>query len=367
MKIAKFTLAVLALSLTAGGTARAAAPKPLVPAADHHLHIQGPEVTAELNKVAAKSPERFERLNQDLLRTRTLDDVLRSLDEAGIRQGTLLSEAYMFGSRFSTLPPAEAARLTRIENASTVAAAQASGGRLSAFVGINPLSDFAMDELRYWACRPGVTGIKVQLGNAGFDPRSPDQVARLARIFAFARDNRLAIVAHVRSEADYPVSDVDTFIDQVLPYAGDTPVQIAHGGGSGRLDTATIDAIARYVAAIRQKKPGTRNLVFDVALIVVDEKTDPALISAYIAKMREIGMKRFVFGSDWPTLYSPSQFGDVLRSKLPLTQREWAELLGNRAPYFHLDRKGRHSAFPLRVCLEKPVPARSPTQPPDPV
>lgn len=327
----------MALSLTAGGAVHAAG-KPQAPAADHHLHIQGPEVTVQINKAAAEAPERFERLNKDLLKTRTLDDVLKTLDEAGIRQGVLLSEAYMFGSRFSTLPPAEAARLTRIENAGTVAAAQASGGRLLAFIGINPLSDFAMDELRYWACRPGVTGLKVQLGNAGFDPRSPDQVTKLARIFAFARDNRLAIVAHVRSEADYPVSDVDTFIDRILPFAGNTPVQIAHGGGSGRLDAAAVAAIARYADAIERRKPGTKKLVFDVALIVVDEKTDPALTAAYAAKMRKIGMKRFVFGSDWATLYSPSQYREVLQSKLPLTRREWTELLGNRAPYFRARR-----------------------------
>ncbi len=337
MKRAKVALAVMALSLTAGGAVHAAG-KPRSPAADHHLHIQGPEVTVQINKAAAEAPERFERLNKDLLKTRALADVLQTLDQAGIRQGVLLSEAYMFASRFSTLPPAEAARLTRIENADTVAAAQASGGRLLAFVGINPLSDFAMDELRYWACRPGVTGIKVQLGNAGFDPRSPDQIAKLARTFAFARDNGLAIVAHVRSEADYPVSDVDTFIDRILPFAGDTPVQIAHGGGSGRLDAATIAAIARYADAIERRKPGTKNLVFDVALIVVDEKTDPVLTSAYVAEMRKIGMKRFVFGSDWPTLYSPSRYREILQSKLSLTQREWAELLGNRAPYFRARR-----------------------------
>lgn len=338
----------MALSLTAGGAVHAAG-KPRPPAADHHLHIQGPEVTVQIKKAAADSPERFERLNKDLLKTRTLADVLKTLDEAGIRQGVLLSEAYMFASRFSTLPPAEAARLTRIENADTVAAAQASGGRLLAFIGINPLSDFAMDELRYWACRPGVTGIKIQLGNAGFDPRSSDHVERLARIFAFARDNRLAIVAHVRSEADYPVSDVDNFIDRILPFAGDTPVQIAHGGGSGRLDAAAVAAIGRYAEAIRHGKPGTKNLVFDVALIVVDEETDPALILAYTAKMREIGMKRFVFGSDWPTLYSPARYSELLRSKLPLTRREWTKLLRNRAPYFSSSsRRGRAACHTQR-------------------
>lgn len=332
----RITLAVTALSLTAGGAVRAA-DKPSPPVADHHLHIQGPAVTAELKKAAERSPERFERLNKQLLETRTLEDALRTLDEAGIHQGVLLSEAYMFASRFSTLPPAEAARLTRMENAATVAAARASSGRLLAFIGINPLSDFAMDELRYWACKPGVTGIKIQLGNAGFDPRSPDQVGRLAQVFAFARDNRLAIVAHVRSETDYPVSDVDMFIEQILPFAGSTPVQIAHGGGSGRLDTAAVAAISRYASAIRAGKPGTRNLVFDVALIVIDEETDPALTSAYAAEMRKIGLSRFVFGSDWPTLYSPMRYNEVLQSKLGLTRREWTGLLRNRAPYFRLD------------------------------
>nr|WP_246623743.1 amidohydrolase family protein [Sphingomonas colocasiae] len=333
----------MALSLAAGEAIGAAGQQP-PPAADHHLHIQGPEVTAELRKAAARSPERFERLDRQMLETRTLEDALRTLDQAHIRQGVLLSEAYMFASRFSTLPPAEATRLTRIENAATVAAARASGGRLLAFIGINPLSDFAMDELRHWACEPGVTGIKVQLGNSGFDPRSPDQVETLARVFAFARDNRLAIVAHVRSDADYPASDVDTFIEKILPFAGDSPVQIAHGGGSGRLDSAAVAAIARYTDAIRHRKPGTKNLVFDVALIVVDEEADPALISAYSAQMREIGIKRFVFGSDWPTLYTPARYDRLLQSRLQLTHREWMRLFNNRAPYFRRGARHRHAA-----------------------
>lgn len=324
--------AALAFGLSA---ASAAAPDaaPIAAAADHHLHIQGAEVTAMLNAAAAATPERFRRLNPDILKTRTGDDALAALDAAGIARGVLLSEAYMFASRFSALPPAEVARLTRIENARTVAAALASRGRLLAFIGVNPLHESSVAEMRYWACRPGVTGVKAQLGNTGFDPRSPDHRARLARMFDIARESGMAIAVHVRSANDYPVADVDAFIGTVLPHAGSTPVQIAHGGGQGRLDEATVAALARYADAIARKAPGTGKLVFDLA-VIVDADTDPHLAARYARTMRAIGIERFVFGSDWPSLHSPREYGRLLQAGLPLDRAEWRRLLGNHAPYF---------------------------------
>src|SRR5262249_54270914 len=143
-------------------------------------------------------------LRPSLFRERTGLQALGVLDDAGIRQGVLLSEAYLLTSPLAdTDAGADVAKLTREENAFNVDAALASGGRLVAFVSVNPLSLIALDEVRHWAGKPGVAGIKLHLANSGFKPQSPSDVAALARFLDLARALNLPLVIHVRNAVDY--------------------------------------------------------------------------------------------------------------------------------------------------------------------
>jgi predicted TIM-barrel fold metal-dependent hydrolase len=323
----------MAASPTSAPAAAAAEPSLPPAAVDHHLHIQGPEVTAVLREMAQRTPTMFSMLSPNILETRTARDALEALDAAGIREGVLLSEGYMFASPFAKALPADIDRLTRLENEYNVAAALNSGGRLHAFVGVNPLAENAVSELRHWAGRDGVTGVKLQLGNSGFDPRSATHLARLGALFEAAREARLPLVVHLRSIPDYSPADVQRFIDEVLPKAGDIPIQIAHAGGFGGLDEATLGALQTWAVAIRRQAPGTENLVFDLGLVIVSDKTDAEQARRLVAAIRAIGVERFVIGSDWPSVYTPDVHNRLLQSQLPLTRAEWKIILANRAPY----------------------------------
>ena len=304
-------------------------------AADHHLHLQGPVATAALQRMASHNVmlRGMSFLNPTAFRERDARDALRVLDAAGIRQGVLLSEAYLISSPMLKWDKGvDVPRLIREENAFNVAAARTSGGRLVAFVGINPLSTGALDELRFWTRKAGVAGVKLHLANSGFDPRSPEMVAKLAAFIDEARTADMPLVIHVRNASDYSKRDVQTFIDRVLSHAGDLPVQIAHAGGWGGLDEPTLDALRAYRDAIARHAPGTRNLRFDLAVVVLWPKTDAARLRELAALMREIGLRRFLMGSDWPARATPGDYNKLLESQLPLTRAEWVEVLGNRSP-----------------------------------
>jgi predicted TIM-barrel fold metal-dependent hydrolase len=318
------------------GDKPAAAP---VAIGDYHMHIQGPAITDSLKRIKATKPELFEGISDDLMSERSGADALAVLDKAGVRQGTLLSVAYMFSSPLMQPTPADMPALTRQENAYNVAAGLASHGRLQAFISVNPLASNAMDELNYWRDRPGVSGLKLHLANSGFNPRSGADLEKLAAVFAFAGRNALPIAIHVRNAKDYTTDDANAFIEQVLPGMGDVPVQIAHGGSWGELDQATVDALSLYGDAIAKRARGTKNLRIELALVVVNDKTDPALAASFVKVMRRIGMDRFVLGSDWPAIYTPDQYYALLRTQLPLEPAEWAVIFGNEAPYF---KKPRH-------------------------
>ncbi len=311
-----------------------AAGSDLPPAAiDHHLHIQGPDITAELRRKAARSPEIFAQISPELLNPHSGTDALAMLDEAGIGQGVLLSQAYSFASPRAT-PGLDVAALTRRENQYNVDAALASGGRLKTFIGVNPFSDIARDELRYWAGRDGVSGIKLHLSNSGFDPGSAGAMARLAAFVAAARPTGLPIIIHVMSAFPYTPADTTGFIEQVLAQAGDAAIQIAHGGGGGGLDEPTLSALSLYAEAVERGAKGTQNLFFDLAVVLVRDPTASADLLQRLAELiRRIGLSRFLIGSDWPSLCTPLEHNRLLLSQVPLTPAEWQVILANRAPY----------------------------------
>ena len=274
-------------------------------AADHHLHIQSPDVTAELQRRFAAHPEQFAIFDPALMATRTGGDALAALDDAGIAQGALLSMAYVFASPRATIAPADVPGLTRSENRWNVAAALASGGRLKAFVSVNPFTSFAIDELRHWGGRDGVSGLKLHLSNSDFDWRSDREVRQLADVFATARELGMSVIVHARAGGDYDPGETRRLIDVVIAEAGDLPVQIAHGGGGGGLDEATLAALALYGDAIERRMPGTHNMTFDLAAVLVRDSADPesaSLLERLATRIRTIGVRRFLMASDGPSI-----------------------------------------------------------------
>jgi len=304
--------------------------------ADHHMHIQGPAATAELKRMAGGNRELFalSLLRPDMFRVRTGAQALHVLDDAGIKQGVLLSEAYTFAS--PQAPPHkdfDVAKLTHEENAYNVQAALSSGGRLVAFISVNPLLANSIDEVRYWAGKPGVAGIKLHLANSGFKPQSPADVAALAGFVDQARELNLPLIIHVRNVEAYSRADAEVFIDQVLSHAGSLPVQVAHAGGWGKIDEPTLAALGAYADAISRRAPGTQNLTFDLAVNAFPfPNSDRQLNTRFVTLMRRIGLNRFVVGSDWPAI-TPGRNVSALEAELPLTPVEWRTILSNRAPY----------------------------------
>jgi predicted TIM-barrel fold metal-dependent hydrolase len=301
--------------------------------ADYHLHIQSQALSDALRHFAEHDPQIFAGLDRSLFRARTGTDALRLLDAAGIKYGVLLSEAYMFTSPIFHFQNMDTARMTREENAYNVAAAANSGGRLVAFISVNPMSSGAIREIDHWHRTGGASGIKLHLANSQFDFKSAKDIAALKQVFSEAKKCSFPIIIHLRNAQDYGAAQVDTFVNEVLPSAGGIPVQIAHGAGWGGLDEQTISALAAFSKAIAAHRPGTASLTFDLALVVFDEHTDPRLAQRFVAQMRAIGIERFAMGSDWPGKYTPGDYVRLAERVLPLKDAEWRVILAHRAGY----------------------------------
>ena len=295
----------------------------IVPAADHHQHVFSPA---------------YAKLQSPDFKTVTAQDVIELLDKAGIRRAALLSTGYRYG-RPGAEPPDEYAAV-KAENDWTAAQVALFPKRLIAFCGFNPLKDYALDELARCAKDPHLRrGIKLHFGNSDVQMENPEHFEKLKKVFQAANKQRMAIVVHMRASLSkkrpYGPEQARSFLE-LLSFAPDIPVQVAHmaSSGPGYVDPPGHSVIEVLAEAIAKKDSRTRKLWFDVASNAHPE--NPAEVSDLLVKLiRKIGVKRILYGTDGAAgdNLRPSESWKAFR-QLKLSEKEMKTIAGNVAPYF---------------------------------
>lgn len=277
------------------------------------------------------SAETFTNQGPKLPEATTAARAVSELDAAGVQKGVILSVAYLFARGSLPVPlPDERARL-QAENDWVAQQVAAYPDRLIGFFSVNPLRDYALEEIERCAKNPHFKGIKLHIANSRVDMLNPEHLEKLGRVFKAANEKRLAIVIHLWSSVAYTPQHAQAFIDKILPMAPDIPIQIAHLTGSGPNEDN--DAILQvYTNAALANDPRLKNVYFDVASNIVASTPKEAL-DLTAKRLRELGLHRVLFASD--RSWSNDTPGDAWRAflRLPLTAEEFAGIANNVAPY----------------------------------
>jgi predicted TIM-barrel fold metal-dependent hydrolase len=296
----------------------------VVPAADHHQHV-----------FSAAYVEKFLPPGSKLIMAQ---DVIGLLDKAGIRRAVLLSNGYSFG-RPGSEPPNEYGAV-KAENDWVAAQAALFPQRLIAFCGFNPLKEYALDELARCAKDKNLRhGIKLHFGSSDVQTELPEHFEKLKKVFQAANANRMAIVVHMRASISkkrpYGPEQARLFLE-LLSFAPDIPVQVAHlaSSGPGYTDPLAHSVIEVLADAIAKKDRRTRKLWFDFASNAYT--TNSAEVSELIVKLiRRIGVKRILYGTDVAigNTLAPREAWEAFR-QLKLSKKEIKTIAANVAPYF---------------------------------
>jgi len=290
------------------------------PLADHHQHLFSPSIAAliDVKPLAAA-------------------DLVEDLDAAGIARAAVLSCAYMFG-RPTRVIEHEYAKV-KAENDWTSQQVARFPDRLRGFCSVNPLKDYALDELARCAKDPHLRGgLKLHFGNSVTDYHDAQHVARLRRVFRAANDHRMAIVVHMRASISrgvpYGGDEARIFLHELVSAAPDVPIQIAHlGGAGGYADPRVDEALSVFVEAIDQGDRRTTHLYFDVAT-VAHAQTTPDEATFIATRIRQLGPQRILYGSDAAAGRNlPPREGWAAFRRLPLTEAEFQTIAANVPPY----------------------------------
>jgi len=293
------------------------------PAADFHQHLF--------------SPADHQRASQ--VQPFFASDLIPLIDAAGVRKAVILSLAYQYGN--PNLPPIQD-EYTKVkaENDWTAQQVALYPGRLWAFCSVNPLKDYALDEIARCARDPILrTGLKMHFGNSDIDLDNPQHVAQLRRIFQAANQHHMAIVVHMRSSVTrkrpYGAKESRVFLDQLLPAAPDVTIQIAHLAGSGTFDDPAVDqALSVFIEAIAKHDPRMKNVYFDISGIAGFGEWEPKK-QLIATRIQQIGANRILWGSD--SSYGGLTPVETLKAyrALPLTKQEFHTIDTNIPPYLH--------------------------------
>lgn len=317
-------LAGLLFSVALAATSLAALQEQVHPVADYHQHVYSPAIASS----AGVAPI-------------TAADLVALLDAANIRRAVVLSQAYAFGNPNGT-PPVENERARVIEeNDWTSQQVAQFPDRLVGFCGVNPLKDYALEEITRCAKDPHLrSGLKLHFGNSDVDVENAAHVDRLRAVFRVANDHRMAIVVHMRPtisrQRPYGAPQARVFLTNILPSAPDIAVQIAHLAGAGGYDDPAVDqALGVFVDAIARKDRRMAQVYFDVSGIAgVGEWRGKA--NEIAARIRQIGVRHILYGSDGAIGpgRKPLEAWESFH-ELPLSDSEFRAIAANVAPYLH--------------------------------
>ena len=293
----------------------------LRPEVDHHQHFFSPaaaRLSTGITPVAAS-------------------DLVRLLDAAGVGRAVVLSLGYQYANPNRPALDDEYARVKE-ENDWTSEQVAEHPARLRGFCGLNPLEDYAVQELARCAQDLRLSsGLKLHLGNSDVDLQKADHVARLRRVFGAANGRRMAIVVHLRSSVTrkrpYGANVARVFLNDVLTAAPDVTIQIAHLAGAGGYDDPLVDeALAVFVEAIARRDPRMARVYFDVSGIAgLGRWQEKAAVIA--ARIRQLGVSRVLYGSDGTAAENTPARAWAAFRQLPLTDDEFRTIASNVAPY----------------------------------
>ncbi len=292
---------------------------------DHHVHIMSPRMIKLFKDVGIP----FSKPDADYSDT---DAIVRRL---GTKRMSLISMAYLFGHPEFGKVENELA-LVQAENYYLMAARKKIGSTVKVFCGINPLKDYAIDEVRRCKQQLRADGLKLHGNASQLYLTVPAQLEKIRAVFAFAAENKMPIVFHFdNSHRRFGQPDVKLFVDEILARIKPVKVQIAHLGSSGGFNDRTKAFLDAFVTAFATNPALKKHTIrFDLSAAALDKDSDGVrkLTDAEFADLasyiRKLGVKRVVFGTDYP-LYSVREYVEILRSRVKLTEREIKQILSN--------------------------------------
>ncbi|HEX8020232.1 MAG TPA: TatD family hydrolase [Mucilaginibacter sp.] len=274
---------------------------------DYHVHLQD-SATVQLGYRMMKAFH-LKATKMDSL-CFDADTIIKRLDKAKFYSAWIISNAYWFGSPVT--PVQNEYEEVKKQNDWIAAQAARYPDRLKAFMSVNPLKPYAIGEIERCAATKRFTGLKLHFANSKVNLFDKVQLKQLQKVFAVANKYNLLLLVHFRSSEKWDgAANTEILIKQILPFAKNTKVVIAHMAGWGGYDRQTDKALSLIAAYLHSDKSPHLYLDISATFPLGSDKDHTKSIKGRVTwhpltalkkQIKNIGTDHIVFGTDWPLI-----------------------------------------------------------------
>jgi len=206
--------------------------------------------------------------------------------------------------------------------------------KIRAFCSVDPLRDYALDELERCRTKLKMDGIKLHHNANQVYLTVPDHLAKVKRVFEFASRHKMPILLHFdNSHRRFGKPDVDLLVGSILKDLEPVNLRIAHFGTSGGFSQRTRGFLNAFIDQF-DAEPALKKhrITFDISAVALDKDSEGvrkltdeefAVLRRYIQRL---GPERIAFGTDYP-LYTPTEYATILRERVGLSESEIRSIL----------------------------------------
>jgi predicted TIM-barrel fold metal-dependent hydrolase len=292
-------------------------------ATDAHVHILSPE----LIKIWKGFGIPFSRLDE------YYSDIDVILKNTGTKRIDLISMAHVFSSNeFGKFENER--ELVEAENSYVAAARNKYPKKIRAFCSVDPLREYAVEELERCRTALKMDGIKLHHNANQVYLTVPAHLEKVKKVFEFAAKHKMPVLMHFdNSHRRFGKPDVDLLAGSILNDLKPVKLRIAHFGTSGGFNLRTKVFLDAFIEQLNSNaKLKKHKITFDISAVGLDKDSDGVRklsdeewteLGSYA---RKVGFGRITFATDYP-LYEPAEYFGILRERLKLTNAEVKALL----------------------------------------
>ncbi len=289
---------------------------------DCHVHIMSPTLIEDWKDLGIP----FSRPDY------TYWDIDTILKKNGAEKINLIGMAYVYGNPDFYQGNEEYSRVMQ-ENDFLFESANKYKDIIKPFFAIDPLKDYAIDEIRRCLeINPNV-GLKLHFNSSQVYLTEPAHLEKIKLVFQVAAEHSLPILLHFdNSHPKFGKPDIELLIDEVLADVQPIELTIAHFGTSGGFNQKTRDFLDTFISLFEEGRISkAHNIKFDISAVALDKDSEGVkkLTDEEFKELKKycdrLGYDKIIFGTDYP-LYSAVEYKDLLRNRLNLSKTELKEI-----------------------------------------
>lgn len=292
---------------------------------DSHVHLMSPELIAYWKEIGipfSKSEANYANLDT-------------ILDRNGAQFIDLIGMGYVYGNPEYYQGDDVRKRISK-ENDYLLETARKHKERVRPFFSVDPLRDFAIQELdRCYAINPN-GGLKLHFNASQVYLTEPVHLAKVKQVFKWVAERELPVLLHFDNwHPKFGKPDIELLVDSILAEVGPFHLRIAHFGTSGGFNEKTKRFLDAFLAVkAKNTQADLQHIYFDISAVALDKdsegvsKLTEAEFTELASYVRKIGVEQIIFGTDYP-LYTSGAYLKVLHEKVGLTEHELEVLMKN--------------------------------------